>query len=129
MSVDGQPQGTVHNTSEQAFQYAEEQGLHVVLPMENELFIDIDDARGKKTFDQNYDLLKETYGCTILSARPSRSGGNKQHIVIAMKRAVTPVERIALQAALGSDARREAHSLRRVIEGDFYPTLFFEVKK
>jgi hypothetical protein len=49
-------EGTKHGalmTSRDAFAYAAEQGVDVRYPMANELFIDIDDARGQHEFDEN----------------------------------------------------------------------------
>ena len=113
----------IPTNSRDAFAYAAEKGLDVRYPMANELFIDIDDERGMKEFNENYTLIEGTTGC---ESTPSRNKLNGRHIVVTLKRNVTPIERIALQAALGSDPRREAHSLRRYFEGDPLPTLFFE---
>lgn len=119
-------EGTKHGRptdSRDAFVYAKEQGLDVRYPMANELFVDIDDEHSQKVFDENYLLIEGTTG---LSATPSRRKENGRHIIVTLNRNVTPIERIALQAALGSDPRREAHSLRRYFAGDPLPTLFFE---
>jgi hypothetical protein len=69
-------------------------------------------------------LIDEAYGIEEIHTGESR-GGN-QHFTVTLKRNITPIERIALQAVLGSDPRREAHSLRRWLAGEKNPTLFFE---
>jgi hypothetical protein len=120
--LEGTKHGALHNSRE-AFAYAAEQGVDVRYPMANELFIDIDDEKGMYHFNENYTLIEGTTGCTMT---PSRRKPEGKHIVVTLSRNVTPVERIALQAALGSDPRREAHSLRRYFNGDPLPTLFFE---
>ena len=119
-------EGTKHaipTDSRDAFVYAKEHGLDVRYPMANELFIDIDDKRSYKVFEENYTLIEGTTGCMPAPSRRKKDG---MHIVVTLNRNVTPIERIALQAALGSDPRREAHSLRRYFAGDPLPTLFFE---
>ena len=115
-------------TSQQAFEYAEKHGLRVIYPTAYELFIDIDSPQDQQTFDKNYSLLSSAYGFTGCSSKPSRRKEHGMHVTVTMNRPVTPIERVALQASLGSDARREAHSLNRIIAGDSLPTLFFEKK-
>lgn len=59
---------------------------------------------------------------------PSRSGGVKYHITLTLDKPVTPLERIMFQVCLGSDPMRELLGYRRLMkDGDFQPTLFFEV--
>jgi hypothetical protein len=125
-------EGTKHGalmTSRDAFAYAAEQGVDVRYPMANELFIDIDDARGQHEFDENWPLITDIFkseGKVIVWITPSRRKPEGKHIVVTLPRNVTPLERIALQAAMGSDPRRECHSMRRYFAGDPLPTLFFE---
>ena len=118
------------NTSAQAREWAAKEGLDVKVPSPNELFIDIDDEKGMYHFNENWPLMADIFG-GILRAEitPSRRKPEGKHIVATLPRNVTPIERIALQAALGSDPRREAHSLRRYFAGDPLPTLFFEKRK
>jgi len=115
--------------SEDAILWAAENGLRVVFPQENQLLVDIDSPADRNIFDQNRDVVEEAYGIADESSAPSRSGGRKEHIIVTLERAITPLERIALQAVLGSDRRREAHSLRRLLAGEERPTLFFEKSK
>lgn len=113
-----------------ALLFAEREGLDVRLPEPNELFIDIDDEKSYFTFNENRPLLGDMFtGQVEFAITPSRRKPWGKHIVVTLPRAVTPIERIALQAALGSDPRREAHSLRRYFNNDPLPTLFFEKRK
>lgn len=127
MSADEPSKHGTPMSSRDAFVFAEGEGVDVRYPMANELFIDIDDAYGKAQFRENWLLLSGMFEGT-LSAKftPSRRKPEGEHIVVTLPRNVTPIERIAMQAALGSDPRREAHSLRRYFNGDPLPTLFFE---
>jgi hypothetical protein len=117
------------NTSDQAKEYAANEGLVVREPKEDELFIDIDDFPSSQEFDRNYDIVDRAIGIRNWKATPSRNKLGGRHIVVRLWRNVTPIERIALQAILGSDRRREAHSFARIEEGDKSPTLFFEKPK
>lgn len=113
--------------SEEAIKWAAENGLRVVLPTEYQLLIDIDSLADRAVFTVNFDLIDSAYGVASVEETRSRSGRpGKTHIVVTLKKPIDPVERIALQAVLGSDLRREAHSLRRVHAGEERPTLFFE---
>jgi len=111
--------------------WAAENNLDVVFPEENQLFIDIDDYRSMEEFSRNRDIIHEVYGIVETRVSDSRSGYPKRHLVVVLNKKITSVmERLALQAILGSDRRREANSLRRnLLYGEQTPTLFFEVKK
>jgi len=111
--------------------WAAENNLDVVFPEENQLFIDIDDYRSMEEFSRNRDIIHEVYGIVETRVSDSRSGYPKRHLVVVLNKKITSVmERLALQAILGSDRRREANSLRRhLLYGEQTPTLFFEVKE
>lgn len=113
-------------SSEDAIKWAEENGLDVLLPKPNQLFIDLDDPYDRQVFEQNRDLIDDSYGISEFMVTTSRSGG--KHLTVNLMQDITPLERVALQAVLGSDRRREAHSLRRLLQGEKNPTLFFEKK-
>lgn len=103
-------------------------GLEIKLPKPNELFIDIDHEKDYEVFKTQLALLIRQEPVTIVSNRPSKSGLPKRHIVIALFRPVeSELERLVLQAALGSDRKRELLSWVRVKSGESeHPTLFFE---
>lgn len=113
--------------SEDAIKWAAENNLDVVLPDDFTLLIDIDKYADRKVFETNRDLIDAAYGITEVLENYSRSGGT--HFTVHLKTPVSRLERIALQAVLGSDLRREAHSLRRLRAGESNPTLFFEKRK
>ena len=114
--------------SEDAIAWASANNLKVVLPTEFQLLIDIDSQNDRETFDQNFDLVDSIYGVVDSVETRSRSGDSaKSHIVLTLKTPLkSTTERVALQAVLGSDRRREAHSLQRIFLGEKNPTLFFE---
>ncbi len=61
--------------------------------------------------------------------RRSSNHGNHWHVEVISSQGLNKAERIALQAALGSDRKRELLSLCRYFAGSRYPTLFFEERK
>ena len=110
-------------TYEQSRARAVELGQTIVLPEQNQLS-DEDYERFCKTeyiISKNEPRLIEFY-----ERHPSKSGGRKQHITVRLGRAVSNLERIALQAVLGSDRSREALSLLSHFAGHPHPTMFFE---
>jgi hypothetical protein len=124
--MSGDTKASCLKNSEDAIRWAVENDLIVVLPTPYELLLDIDTGDDRRVFAQNLGLIQESYGVVDWCETYSRSGNT--HIIVTLKTAITPVERIALQTVLGSDRRREAHSLRRVLKGERNPTLFFEKK-
>jgi hypothetical protein len=109
--------------------WAAENNLDVVFPQSDELFLDIDNYSSSLVYEENKDIVEQSHGILSIIVTDSRSGRGKKHYVVKLKRPVTTIERIALQAILGSDRRREANSLRRhIIDGETSPTLFFEKK-
>jgi hypothetical protein len=106
------------------------QGFKIVLPAENELQIDIDDdaqfeifSRASESFAKNWWLDSASPSVEI---HPSKSGLPSRHVTITLPFSITPWQRIALQASLGSDPMRELLSSIRLMKGDIAPTLFVE---
>jgi hypothetical protein len=110
---------------------AKERGLVVVLPGDDELFVDIDNAddytalgTGLLAFSQNgveIHITKEVR---------SESGGAHRHVYLKVPDKLlpmSPTERVLLQACLGSDRTREVLSfLRLKWKKDRPATVFFE---
>ncbi len=113
--------------SDDAIAWAAENGLKVVLPNNNQLLIDIDNPYDRSIFEENRDIIDSVYGIEEVVETKSRSGkSGKSHLIVTIKTPIQPLERITIQAVLGSDRRREAHSIRRLMAGEGNPTLFFE---
>ena len=116
--------------SERALHVAETENLQVVFPKDNEIQIDIDN---NVSFDLYVKLREVLWGnghgpvhevCT-----PSRSGNSeRRHITVTFEKPVTPLERICLQACLGSDRMRELLGYLQWKNNDPHPTLFLEKK-
>ena len=125
--TDGYKNGIAVTNSIDVIREAEAQGFVAVRPGLNQLQLDIDDDAAYQTYVRNSGILRKYWLVKDVQERPSKSGqSGHRHITITLGRNVSDVERIALQAVLGSDLKREQFSLVRILEKDPLPTLFFE---
>lgn len=99
----------------------------VVYPEPNQLLLDLDTDEQYESFQKRIARLFDTNKLNIKAA-PSASGLPHRHITVTFPTTVqfTNMERIAIQAVLGSDIIREFFSVRRVLQGVATPTKFFE---
>ena len=114
--------------SEGKYTAAKTKGLVVVLPGDHDLFIDIDDALGMATFATQVAILNSFRPCTwVVAGSPSGKAG-RSHVTVTFDddTPLTNIERLALQAMLGSDRLHELLSYRSHFRGDPEPTCFFE---
>lgn len=106
--------------------YAEANNLRLVVPEEDELQLDIDSDADFEIFKQHIAILQER-SAYQWKFKPSRSKPQGKHITVRLPGGkFTPLKRIALQAALGSDRKRELLSILDLENGDPMPTVFFE---
>jgi hypothetical protein len=109
-------------------QKATEQGQMLVAPAPNQLFIDIDNEADLANYQALVDILEVGMGklhVEVFQSKSSTGVNANRHIVITLPRRVTPIERIAYQACLGSDRKRELLSLLCVEAGHLLPTVFY----
>jgi hypothetical protein len=106
---------------------AEELGLVVKRPGPTEVFVDLDGAGACVCFEYQLDILREFMPQTTYEITESQTDGH-YHAVVDLKRPLKDaVERIAFQAALGSDRKREILALRQVFYGASHDSsVFFE---
>lgn len=103
-------------------------GCSIFYPKDNQLQIDIDSYEQGERFVLNLNLLRDNIkNIEIVKDVPSKSGEDHRHITIELPFKITDIERVAFQAALGSDPRRELLSILRILKGDSKPTLFAEI--
>lgn len=113
---------------------AAEQNLKLVLPESSQhLLVDIDSEDDEiHLLHMIHDVLASNrINVEIEKSIPSRSGepGHKHYYLrISGDDLIlhTPVDRILLQAVLGSDRKRELLSYLRLRRTSYYPTVFFE---
>jgi hypothetical protein len=110
-------------------------GNVVLSPEDNELLIDCDTEEQFRNFLELFEILNTNL---LFYPKPpdayydevklweSKSGAEHYHILIFLPFTVTSVERIAYQAALGSDPKRELLSLIRMKHGDDFPSILIE---
>ena len=102
-------------------------GYRVCFPADNELQLDIDSEEQYAVWKKAESIIARNAVFTAeVEEAPSSSGLPNRHIRIRLPFDVTPWQRIALQAALGSDPVRELLSCVRMLKGDVHPTLLVE---
>lgn len=98
--------------------YAVKKGLVVRLAAPNELLLDIDTAENLATFEKNYKRFHASYPLTEYVMTPSPSGEeNHYHAAVTLAFDVTDMERLVMQAFLGSDLIRELLCWMRIKRG------------
>lgn len=100
-------------------------GLDVVYPEKDQLLLDIDSDADATWMEQMLDVLREN-GAEVSVEKTTTSKSGNLHVYIRMGRDLTPIERVALQACLGSDRKRELLSVLRIWYTDRAPTVLFE---
>lgn len=76
------------------------------------LLLDLDGPRAWATFRNAWAYLQDTD--LFKSYRVFRSPGGNRHVAVQLNKNFGPGNRIALQALLGSDLKRERYHLRRI---------------
>lgn len=113
-------------TREDYIARSKREGLLIDFPAANELQIDIDSEAHRAAFDRSMGIFsRELVGDFDVQETPSKSGTGT-HVRIRLHFDVDVWQRIAWQAALGSDPVRELLSCLRAMRGDTAPTLFAE---
>lgn len=107
---------------------ADDRNLDIKYPAPNELFVDIDSARDWERFKTALEMFSRMEKVRFWQDTPSASRGQHRHVVVTLGRDVSQFERIAFQAMLGSDLKRELLSFESLRAGQRHPTVFFEPK-
>ena len=124
---DGIDSVDAHNTK---IKEAQEAGFTVMVAQADEILLDLDTPESELQFEGNLQLLASLFGVTNVERWKSKSKGHHVIVHIATK-GLSDAERIALQAALGSDGKREIIAIKRLRDGDTRPSVLFKptVKK
>jgi hypothetical protein len=103
-------------------------GLYkVVVANDNTIQVDLDEETSCDIFRQNYNVIKGIIGPHKLIKSLSKS--KRLHVTIKTTKSIKPIERIAIQAFLGSDPLREALNYRNTKTKQKNPILFIESKE
>jgi hypothetical protein len=107
-------------------QAAKAAGLTIVTPEPNQLLIDIDEESASIQYNQMIGMFCSFFDVVDIKDNPSKSGAKHRHITLTLGHPISNVERVLLQAILGSDPKRELLSYVRLLRGIEPATLFFE---
>lgn len=112
--------------SEKASSKAKELGLDIIPPGPNEVQIDLDTPADIKHLNAGLKILKDKHEGYKLTQLTTSKSGNK-HVYITFDRKWEPMERIIVQACLGSDRKRELLGMMRILNNtSTMPSLLFE---
>ena len=101
-------------------------GLTLVEAGPHDIFVDIDQAGDLYVLEAVLPILQDAeFSVTLMKTTYSQHGG--KHVWLRASRDLTDLERLFLQAVLGSDRKREALGFVRVMRGTRPVTVFFEV--
>lgn len=114
--------------SDQMQAWAEDHGMAILFPAPDELFIDIDNKESLQEFRESFALLRRMYDsqASYVKAESKTEDGEHWHIIVKLSKPVSAIERLALQAAMGSDNKRELLGYIRYKANDPKPTMFAE---
>lgn len=98
--------GLTEESHQKQLQKAREQGFEIVEGKPDKLLIDLDSWEDKLKFDSMFNMFSKHYNIEGIKRWPSKSGKG-EHVVIKTANRFNSLERIALQAILGSDIKRE----------------------
>ncbi len=115
-------------TIKAALEKAKAEGFKVVYPKPNELQLDIDRAEDYVVWQAHRSILDEYFKILKVVETPSQEKGH-MHVTVTVEKSFNPFERIAFQAVLGSDRKREILGLiMNKLGHESKPTLFLEKK-
>jgi len=103
------------------------QKSHIVPANDFILQLDIDSEEGYQQYKKGMEMVQNNIPLLHIVETMSKSGG--KHITIYLAEAMDVWKRLALQAILGSDFKREALNFNRIIHNDPFPILFYEERK
>lgn len=106
---------------------AHQRGLDVVLPGPQEVLLDIDNDASRAWMNAMLNLLGRN-GVSARVTKTTVSPGGNTHAYVTLDRTtpLTDIERLCLQACMGSDRTRELLSLLRLWNGVHPASVLFE---
>ena len=116
---------------EDAVVKAERLGMRLVQPKPDEVFVDIDSAAVNEDFVRRLDKYARKVWPNLSYVVTPSGTPHHYHAIVTIPE-LTPIgdhERIAIQAALGSDPFREILAIHHGRSGYKYTSVFFEPKE
>lgn len=116
------------DTTQDVIARAKARGCDVLIPEDNELFIDIDTDKQYLEFLSRLAKFPNMMfmQARIKSNKPSASGLPHRHIIVEISENLPPEIRATMQMFLCSDPVREILAVRRVLQGVENPIIFIE---
>lgn len=105
---------------------ADAMGLKMVVGSPDLLLIDLDNGASLDKFNENLNILKEFPAHFIKGYLLTKSKSGNTHAYVKLKKEFGVLERIGLQAVLGSDTKRESLSVLELTKEYEEPTVLFE---
>lgn len=114
--------------SADAIEAAQDRGLSTIFPKENELLLDFDNSLDYDYFQETgRGILSQFWGIKKVEEKPSTSNKlGHVHVRVTLRKKIEPMERFALQAALGSDRKRELLGIAMLNNEDPHPTFLIQ---
>lgn len=102
-------------------------GLTLVMPKDDELFIDLDSPDAMARFSLLFDdEFTQVYPLASVKFTTSSGGNIHAYVTVPELKPLKMEERLALEAALGGDPLRQMIAVKHHREGYAYPSVFFE---
>ena len=111
---------------EEAKHEARNKGFHVVECDDYTLLLDLDDEESKKQYSKMLPFFINLLGAKEYQRWDSKSGN--LHVIVRLPKAFPLSERLAFQAILGSDPKRELFSMIGAVNGIQNPSILFKPK-
>lgn len=102
-------------------------GMELVEPKPDEVFVDLDGEAALDEFLCRWNNFIAVYPLSTVQFTTSKSGNYHAYVRVPDLSPLRTEERIAMQAALGSDPLREMIALEHHRDGYEYPCVFFEM--
>lgn len=112
-------------TKRESFKRATDAGLEIVKPGATDIQIDLDTPIVPDTFMHRVMMAEDLGLVKKFSEKATPSKGGNWHVTLQATRPLTPLDRLMLQALLGSDWKREMLSYQRYLNGDMEPSVLF----
>lgn len=115
--------------NEKSIKEAEAAGFFVVRTAPNLLLLDIDTKEAYQHYLKMFPIVNKQIKIVKIGQWSSKSGKGRRHIVLQTAKALPVVQRMLLQAILGSDLKRELWDLQRVWDQEDNPVVLFKPKQ
>lgn len=103
---------------------AEMNGFTIIRGNENTLLLDLDTPAGNVQYETMLQMVDSKFGVLSIESWKSKSG--HKHVKLLIRESLPAAQRIALQAVLGSDPKRETFGVYKLTKGVPEPSLLFK---